>query len=166
MNKEELLINKNDLIDWIDRPPSNDDLDLITFITTRLEKFFDLEQENKTKDKEIERLLNIMRPEKVDYDYFALLFENKPKEEVIKALAYKCEQLQNLYKCYEDKEIEARKKDNIIKEAREYIEENGITEITWGVRKKPNKKELFKDGASLYELLEILDKVEENSNGQ
>jgi len=47
MNKKELLINKDDLIDWIDRPPSNNDLDLITFITTRLENFYDLQEENK-----------------------------------------------------------------------------------------------------------------------
>lgn len=55
MNKD-LMITKQDLIDWIDRPPSNDDLDLATFIATRLEKFYDLEdqlQQKENKEKEI-----------------------------------------------------------------------------------------------------------------
>lgn len=44
---EELMITKKDLVNWLNRPPSNDDLDLIGFITTRLENFYKLEQENK-----------------------------------------------------------------------------------------------------------------------
>ena len=44
---EELMITKEDLVNWLNRPPSNDDLDLIGFITTRLENFYKLEQENK-----------------------------------------------------------------------------------------------------------------------
>lgn len=44
---EELMITKEDLVNWLNRQPSNDDLDLIGFITTRLENFYKLEQENK-----------------------------------------------------------------------------------------------------------------------
>ena len=44
---EELMITKDDLVNWLNRPPSNDDLDLIGFITTRLENFYKLQQENK-----------------------------------------------------------------------------------------------------------------------
>lgn len=43
---EELMITKEDLVNWLNRPPSNDDLDLIGFITTRLENFYKLEKEN------------------------------------------------------------------------------------------------------------------------
>ena len=45
-----------------------------------------------------------------------VLFEKKDKEEVIKSYVYKCEQLEKIYKSYEEKEIEAIKKDNIINE--------------------------------------------------
>lgn len=44
---EELMITKEDLVNWLNRPPSNDDLDLIGFMTTRLDNFYKLEQENK-----------------------------------------------------------------------------------------------------------------------
>ena len=47
---EELMIKQQDLIDWIDRPPSNDDLDLATFISTKLEKFYELEQKLQQKE--------------------------------------------------------------------------------------------------------------------
>lgn len=47
MNKEELMITKEDLVNWLNRLPNNDDLDLIGFITTRLENFYKLQQENK-----------------------------------------------------------------------------------------------------------------------
>lgn len=43
-----------------------------------------------------------------------------------------------------------------INKAIDYINENGITNITCMVGQKPTKTELFKDNASLYELLEIL----------
>ena len=49
MNRN-LMITKQDLIDWIDRPPSNNDLDLAIFISTRLEKFYDLEQKLQQKE--------------------------------------------------------------------------------------------------------------------
>ena len=47
MNKEELMITKEDLVNWLNRPLNNDDLDLIGFITIRLENFYKLQQENK-----------------------------------------------------------------------------------------------------------------------
>ena len=51
---EELMITKEDLVNWLNRPPSNDDLDLIGFITTRLENFYKLVQENKQLKEELE----------------------------------------------------------------------------------------------------------------
>lgn len=54
---EELMITKEDLVNWLNRPPSNDDLDLIGFITTRLENFYKLEQENKQLKKEIIKIV-------------------------------------------------------------------------------------------------------------
>ena len=47
---EELMITQQDLIDWLDRPPSNDDLDLATFISTRLENFYKLEEQLQQKE--------------------------------------------------------------------------------------------------------------------
>lgn len=35
---EELKITNEDLIDWIDRPPSNDDLDLCSYLVNAVEK--------------------------------------------------------------------------------------------------------------------------------
>ena len=47
---EELMITQQDLIEWLDRPPSNDDLDLATFISTRLENFYKLEEQLQQKE--------------------------------------------------------------------------------------------------------------------
>lgn len=58
---EELMITKEDLVNWLDRPPSNDDLDLIGFITTRLENFYKLEQELNQKNKIIEEIKNNLK---------------------------------------------------------------------------------------------------------
>lgn len=52
---EELMITKEDLVNWLDRSPSNDDLDLIGFITTRLENFYKLEQGNKQLKEELQQ---------------------------------------------------------------------------------------------------------------
>ena len=59
MNKE-LMITKEDLVNWLDRPPSNDDLDLIGFITTRLENFYKLQQENKQLKETIDNISSIV----------------------------------------------------------------------------------------------------------
>ena len=84
------------------------------------------------KDKEIERLNNIIKPKEVNYNYLKLLFEKKDKEEVIKSYVYKCEQLEKLYKSYEEKEIEVMKKDNIIDELSKWLkEENYKNEDFW-----------------------------------
>lgn len=72
-------------------------------------------------EKEIKRLNNIIKPEKYNYDYLKLLFENKSKEDVINAFTYKCEQLDHLYNTYNKVLMESIKKDNIIKEVKEYI---------------------------------------------
>lgn len=69
------MITQQDLIDWIDRQPSNDDLDLATFIATRLEKFYDLEQELQQEKKDF----------KETNDYcFELKRELQQKENIIK----------------------------------------------------------------------------------
>lgn len=57
MNKEEMkdaLITKEDLVAWIDRPPSNDDLDLCSYLSNAVKNQFafskkieQLQQENK-----------------------------------------------------------------------------------------------------------------------
>ena len=75
-------------------------------------------------NKEIERLNNIIKPKEVNYNYLKLLFEKKDKEEVIKSYVYKCEQLEKLYKSYEEKEIEVMKKDNIIDELEKCLDKN------------------------------------------
>lgn len=53
---KDLMITKQDLIDWIDRIPSNNDLDLATFISKRLEIFYDLEQQLQQKEDKIKKL--------------------------------------------------------------------------------------------------------------
>ena len=58
---EELMITKEDLVNWLNRPPSNDDLDLIGFITTRLENFYKLEQENKQLKEENKELNKVCK---------------------------------------------------------------------------------------------------------
>ena len=84
------------------------------WFTYNKEKQKQLEEENK-------RLNNIIKPKEINYNYLKLLFEKKDKEEVIKSFVYKCEQLEKMYKSYEEKEIEVMKKDNIIDKAIEYI---------------------------------------------
>lgn len=103
------------------------------------------------KDKEIERLNNIIKPKEVNYNYLKLLFEKKDKEEVIKSYVYKCEQLEKLYKSYEEKEIEVMKKDNIINELEKWLE----TEIKF-------QKIIDKD----YELRKALLKLKELKEGK
>lgn len=60
----------------------------------------------------------------VNYNYLKLLFEKKDKEEVIKSYVYKCEQLEKLYKSYEEKEIELLKKNYIIDDLKKYVNDN------------------------------------------
>lgn len=47
MNKEELKITKEDLALWLDRPPSNDDLDLCAYLEKALENQHNYYQEIK-----------------------------------------------------------------------------------------------------------------------
>ena len=56
---EELIITKEDLVNWLNRLPSNDDLDLIGFITTRLENFYKLEQKNKQLKEQLENKIDL-----------------------------------------------------------------------------------------------------------
>lgn len=56
---EELIITKEDLVNWLNRSPSNDDLDLIGFITTRLENFYKLEQKNKQLKEQLENKIDL-----------------------------------------------------------------------------------------------------------
>lgn len=43
LNKD-LLITRDDLLNWLDKSPSNDDIDLATFISTRLKLFYEFEK--------------------------------------------------------------------------------------------------------------------------
>lgn len=74
---EELIITKEDLVNWLDRPPSNDDLDLIGFITTRLENFYKLEQENKQLKEDKKKIRDYINKHCVN-------------EKVSKEVGYKC----------------------------------------------------------------------------
>lgn len=65
---EELMIAKEDLVNWLDRPPSNDDLDLIGFITTRLENFYKLEQENKQLQQRMQEAIRVLNSAINHYD--------------------------------------------------------------------------------------------------
>lgn len=50
MNKEEITITKEDLVQWLDRPPSNDDLDLCEFLANAVQnrqKYYEENQELK-----------------------------------------------------------------------------------------------------------------------
>lgn len=47
MDKEELKIAKEDLVLWLDRPPSNDDLDLCAYLEKALENQHNYYQEIK-----------------------------------------------------------------------------------------------------------------------
>lgn len=98
--KKDILINKSDLLEWIDRPPSNDDLDLADFISLRLAKFYEFEKEIERlkssyklmeealedKSQEIDRLNNIINKleEELDRGYRDL-FEHElvPGRELI-----------------------------------------------------------------------------------
>lgn len=86
--------------------------------------------------------------EKANYDYFLSQYSKMPKEYVIADLVSKCEDYGRLYNAYEKLEVKKIQKENIIKEAREYIEkyliQNDISNQDYQDRYK--------------ELLEILDK--------
>lgn len=67
INKEELKITKEDLALWLDRPPSNDDLDLCAYLEKALENQHNYYQENKQlKDNwnYIKKMLKEVRQEK------------------------------------------------------------------------------------------------------
>ena len=66
---EKLMITQQDLIDWIDRPPSNDDLDLALFISTRLEKFYELEQKLQQKENIIKEVREYIESYMPNYDF-------------------------------------------------------------------------------------------------
>lgn len=67
MKIEELKITKEDLVLWLDRPPSNDDLDLCAYLEKALENQHNYYQENKQlKDNwnYIKKMLKEVRQEK------------------------------------------------------------------------------------------------------
>lgn len=53
MIDKDLIITQQDLVDWIDRPPSNDDLDLCNYLSNAVKNQYEYH-------KEIERLNNII----------------------------------------------------------------------------------------------------------
>lgn len=58
MNKKELKITKEDLVLWLDRPPSDDDLDLCAYLEKALENQHNYYQENKELKRRINKVLN------------------------------------------------------------------------------------------------------------
>ena len=66
---EELMITQQDLIDWLDRPPSNDDLDLATFISARLENFYELEKQLQQKENIIKEVREYIKSNEWGIDY-------------------------------------------------------------------------------------------------
>ena len=58
INKEELKITKEDLALWLDRPPSNDDLDLCAYLEKALENQHNYYQEIKQLQQEKQQLMN------------------------------------------------------------------------------------------------------------
>ncbi len=58
INKEELKITKEDLALWLDRPPSNDDLDLCAYLEKALENQHNYYQEIKQLKERINKALN------------------------------------------------------------------------------------------------------------
>lgn len=93
---------------------SQEDLDLI------------LSLEMQTKDEEIEKLNEIIKPKQWDQKYIETLFSKSSKEEVLKAYTYKCEQLEKLHEEYNKKEIEAMKTNNIVNELEKWLKEYKI----------------------------------------
>ena len=55
---EELKITKEDLALWLDRPPSDDDLDLCVYLEKALENQHNYYQENKELKRRINKALN------------------------------------------------------------------------------------------------------------
>ena len=102
--------------------------------------------------------------EKINYDYFSLLYSKMPKEYVVADLVSKCENYDELYKSYEKTQIELRQKENIIKEVREYIKEKYIEDYSHNDNYIPLEKLNLKNcnWERSLQVLEILDKVEEN----
>ena len=119
--------------------------------------------------------------EKANYDYFSLIYEKMPKEYVVADLVSKCEDYDKLYKNYEMKDLqieEIRKelinqdkyisklkeeyanqlqeKENIIKEAREYIMTELITE--WDIKNDGYVSGSDLPAYAITPILEILDK--------
>ena len=90
-----------------------------------------LENQNLEQHKEIERLNNIINIKKCDYDYLEMQYSKMTKKDVLEALTYKCEELERLHKCYDEKDSELIKKDNIINELEKWLKVHLDEEFYW-----------------------------------
>lgn len=53
---KDIMITRQDLIYWLDRPLSNEDMDLIDYIVNRLENFYKLDEENSQLNKIVNKI--------------------------------------------------------------------------------------------------------------
>lgn len=58
MIDKDLIITQQDLVDWIDRPPSNDDLDLCSYLSNAVKNQYEYHKEIDRLNKEYERIYN------------------------------------------------------------------------------------------------------------
>ena len=112
------------------------------------QSYYDLHEKYNKQKEEIERLTGLCNKYEEEHK---TTFETWQKD---------IKEIERLKIQVSARETEYERLHSIIKEARDYIEKNAITNISW-LGTKATKKELFKDNASLYELLQILDKVGE-----
>lgn len=102
MNKE-IMITQQDLIDWLDRPPSNNDIDLINFIVCRLDNFYKLKEENERLKNQLDFIgeqNHIIDKLEKENERLKLVRDTKCASEIL------CECLNNVYKSRNEKAIE------------------------------------------------------------
>lgn len=124
INKEELKITKEDLALWLDRPPSNDDLDLCAYLEKALENQHNYYQEIKQLQQEKQQLMNDinklqkeLNEENLQCSKYAIEFNDQKEKnkqlkdnwnkltEYIDIKLYNVEYLQKLCGCRIDDEI-------------------------------------------------------------
>lgn len=75
MIDKDLIITQQDLVDWIDRPPSNDDLDLCSYLSNAVKNQYEYKRQIEIMEKYFELIIDLG----YDYDGFN-------KEEDLKGL--------------------------------------------------------------------------------
>lgn len=59
MIDKDLIITQQDLVDWIDRPPSNDDLDLCSYLSNAVKNQYEYHKEIDRLNKECDTYMKI-----------------------------------------------------------------------------------------------------------